>query len=147
MNRNIIIELCAEDRARLDKLTEALTRSAEAQVAPTIAQNEANPVPVQTEPEQLEIPEMKQETATEPTENTPPWEEAPAAAPVVTDPVVAEPTVSLEQIRQKVVLLASRGKDTKEKVKAVVSAYAENVSLLPREKWDEVWARLVKLEG
>lgn len=56
-----------------------------------------------------------------------------------------KPTVTLEAIRKKAVELSASGK--KDEVRKIVKGYAEKVSEIPEDKWDEVWKKLVKLEG
>lgn len=122
----ITIELCAEDRARLDRLTAALEARASAPTteAPAKAQPKAAPT------EQPEEPKKEEPAA--------PWEEPTAA-----------PTVTLEQIQQKVVTLATMAGGTKKvKVREIISAYGAKVSDLKDhpDKWQEVWDRLTALE-
>jgi hypothetical protein len=74
-----------------------------------------------------------------------PAEEAAEPAPVEPEP--AKPSVTLEQIQQKVVKLAAAGK--KAEVREIVTTYGAKVSDLKDqpEKWDEVWGKLTALEG
>ena len=129
----ITFELCAEDRARLDRLTAALEARASAPTteAPAKAQPKAAPTEATSKPaEQPEEPK-KEEPAV-------PWEEPTAA-----------PTVTLEQIQQKVVTLATMAGGTKKvKVREIISAYGAKVSDLKDhpDKWQEVWDRLTALE-
>ena len=136
MNK-IVIELCAEDRARLDKILEALGRHMEPKcdkcmstVLAAMGEAQEAPQPPQEEPKKAEPekvtpePEKPQETAkTEP----------------------SEPTVTLEQIQQKVVRLAAEGKKTE--VRDIINRYAKKVSELPKDKLGEVWQALTELEG
>ena len=129
----ITIELCAEDRARLDRLTTALEARASAPTteAPAKAQPKAAPTEATSKPaEQPEEPKKEEPAA--------PWEETTAA-----------PTVTLEQIQQKVVTLATMAGGTKKvKVREIISAYGAKVSDLKDhpDKWQEVWDRLTALE-
>lgn len=129
----ITIELCAEDRARLDRLTAALEARASAPTteAPAKAQPKAAPTEATSKPaEQPEEPKKEEPAA--------PWEEPTAA-----------PTVTLEQIQQKVVTLATMAGGTKKvKVREIISAYGAKVSDLKDhpDKWQEVWDRLTALE-
>lgn len=129
----ITIELCAEDRARLDRLTAALEArtSAPNTEAPAKAQPKATPTEAPSKPaEQPEEPKKEEPAA--------PWEEPTAA-----------PTVTLEQIQQKVVMLATMAGGTKKvKVREIISAYGAKVSDLKDhpDKWQEVWDRLTALE-
>lgn len=127
----ITIELCAEDRARLDNIIEALRGQAggcsctkvEApeQTAPAAAPEE--PAPEEPEP------------ATEL-----PFDPEPAAAPKEH----AAQEVTTAELQSKVVQLVSAGK--KEETRAIVKAYAESVGQIPADKRAEVMAKLNALE-
>jgi hypothetical protein len=159
MSNTITIELCAEDRARLDRLTTALER-----LQPTTFITSD----VEADPDQLTIDDVQQrladtmakvETPTEAPKNAteeakaealpiiPPEEEKPTAEETApTEP--AKPTVTLEQIQQKVVQLAAgNGGAKKAKVREIVNAYAKKVSDLPEDKWTEIWDKLTALES
>lgn len=143
MNK-IIIELCAEDRERIDKLTESLKA--------------LQPIELKVEPLEGVIAGVEpfgmwspQEVETPEPEKTP---EAPAEAPQAPaeteptpEPVKTEPSVDLAQIQQKVVQLCASG-EKKAAVRAVINEYGAKVSDLKDqpEKWDEVWAKLCKIE-
>lgn len=162
---NIIIELCAEDRARLDRLTEAL----EALQPPTLHCSLPSPRPKPTDdiPE-VDLDEVQQKLAETMAKASNPAEtpknaaeEAKAEAAPIDHPVEeettheedapaeeAEPTVTLEQIQQKVVQLAAGNGGTKRaKVREIINAYAKKVSDLPEDKWSEVWDKLTALES
>ena len=130
---NIITELCAEDRARLDAIIEALKSHnckgcVEAATAYTAAQLYPSVVPVAPVSEDHEEP--KAEPALEPEQ-----------------PAVKEdaPAVSLSDIQQKVVTLSAAGK--KAEVRSIITAYASRVSAIPEDKVGEVWQKLTELEG
>lgn len=168
----ITIELCAEDRARLDKIYEALTardckgcvqevltavqnisktltpaeptKAEEAEhekrLKELLAAAEANagtPATSATEPQGAK--EEETPTHIDPTDTTAPFETVEAPAPSVT----------LEQIQQKVVQLAALGGDKKAKVREIISAYGSKVSDLKEhaDKWGEVWAKLTAVES
>lgn len=130
INGNIPVQLCEEDRHRLDAIIVHLTlignylkdsdtpfqipAGFEPQ-APTGAQNEeGDAVPAE--------PEKTPETKAEP-----------------------EPEVKQSDIQQKVVSLSAAGK--KDQVRAIITAYADRVSAIPEDKYSEVWAKLTALEG
>ena len=117
---HITIELCAEDRARLDRIFEALTGQSSTKAV--------------TEPEHPVIT---------------PFPEAPVVeepvAVVPEQPVIEEMPVKVEEVQQKVVTLSAAGK--KDAVRAIVKAYAERVSDIPEDKLAEVWKKLSDLEG
>ena len=137
MSNTITIELCKEDRQRLDELicfAGLLVGEMKSTNAPDIRMQEAP----------AEEPQEAQEATEE--------EEAPA--PLSQDvimpqpePEPAKPTVTLDQIRQKVTaLLADATK--KAAVRDIVKAYAPNVTGLSNceDKWPEIWAKLTALE-
>lgn len=128
---NIILSISDEDRARLDaligKLAPVQTEVYE-EIDPEIPQKTPQEAP-KAEPQEKSQPEP--ETATE------------AAEPENYD--VMAPQYTVADVQQKVVALCAAGK--KAEVKAIVSAYAERVSLIPAEKADEVMERLTALEG
>ena len=156
-NISITHELCAEDRARLDRLTVAL----EALQPSTLTTSSVVPE-VDLDQVQMKLAEAmaKASDPAEPPKNT--TEEAETSTPSTTQaeeekPVVeeitpaeetAEPTVTLEEIQQKVVqLAAANGGAKKAKVREIINAYAKKVSDLPEDKWTEVWDKLVALES
>lgn len=155
MENCIVFRLCDEDRARLDAIIDALgnkpncskcmetvTEAVAAHVtqqAPA-ATPEAHPVdnpfpePVKEEPQPEPAPELAKEEETQP---------EPAPEPVKEEEPA--PAVTLEQIQQKVIKLATGGK--KAQVREIVNAHAKKVSDLPAEVWGEVWAKLTELEA
>lgn len=128
----ITTELCAEDRARIDKLTAALEGFT---AGLTTVGTPFPAAPEVKEPEKVETP-VEPETAPEPVA-----EEAPADEPEVKE--VPEHTQA--ELQQKVISLVSSGK--KDEVKAVIEQYAPRVSAIPAEKINEVWDKLTALEG
>jgi len=129
----IPIELCQEDRARIDKVIELLTLSTGQR-----CQSCADAV-------------QEAFTATKPIEFTKdtPEEEKPAepAQEPETAPQEPEtaPQVSKADIQQKVIQLSAAGK--KAQVREIVTAVANKVSDIPEDKLAEVWAALNALEG
>lgn len=159
---NITIELCAEDRARLAHLNIALVELVGAvnkhteQVERLVAEGYGAPTANTPDPIKEKLAEVlaateapkNAPTATEtqtppviqPTEETPTAEEtAPAEE--------AKPTVTTEQIRQKVILLSAAGGQKKAKAREIVNAYAAKISDLPEDKLTEVWDKLTALES
>ena len=129
---HITIELCREDRARLDAILAAL-------------QSCGTPYAVTATKEQVEEAPQLPATA--------PWDEpvvAPDAVPTPEpeQPTAAEsaaPAVSLSDIQKKVVDLSAAGK--KAQVREIVNSYADRVSAIPEDKLAEAWAKLTALEG
>lgn len=128
----IITELCAEDRARIDKLTAALEGFTAG--LSTVG------TPFPTEPKVKEPDAPKSEAPAEP-------ETAPAEVGASDDePDVKEvPEHSQAELQQKVISLVSGGK--KDEVKKIIEQYAPRVSAIPPEKINEVWDKLTELEG
>lgn len=114
----ITIELCAEDRARIDRVIAAL---------------EAVPAEPLGTPEKVETVQP---------ENVPAQEEE-TPTPAVEEP--AAPSVTKTDVQRKVVELSAAGK--KAEVRDIVKAYAVKVTDIPDDKVAEVWQRLVALEG
>lgn len=122
----IPIELCQEDRARIDKVIELLTLSTGQR-----CQGCADAV-------------QEAFTATKPIEFTKdnPEEETPAEPAQEVD---TAPQVSKADIQQKVIQLSAAGK--KAQVREIVTAVATKVSDIPEDKLADVWAALNALEG
>lgn len=150
-NITLTIELCQEDRARLDNILAALEGQA---VAPSI---EAEPEPKKQEaqnsagtpqnsagtPQEAPAPAPAEELPFEP---EPKKQEAPAPAPEPKPaPAPAAPEVDTATLQSKVVQLVNSGK--RDEAKAIILEYASCVSQVPAEKRAEVLARLNKLEG
>lgn len=125
---HITIELCTEDRARLDRILEALER-----VAPRQLYALDLSAPLESPENEPQAPEAEtpQETQTETKKPTEPKNEAPA--------------VTVEDIRSKVLALTAAGK--KEELKAIIKDYAPKVSEIPADKLAEVLDKLNALEG
>ena len=125
MTTTITIELCAEDRARLDRIIAALEGS---KTLPEAVEETTAPV--------------AQEPAEEPQTETPaattPEPEKPAAAEISAQ-------FTLSDVQRKVVSLSAAGR--KDEVRNIVKAYADRVSAIPEDKVDEVMAKLTALEG
>lgn len=150
----ITIELCAEDRARLDRIAAAIEKRTD-QVERITAERDEAPTASTPDPIKDRLKEVL--AATEAPKNAPTATEAPN--PPTTQPTEetltaeetapweeAKPTVTTEQIRQKVILLSAAGGQKKAKAREIVSAYAAKISDLPEDKLTEVWDKLTALE-
>ena len=124
MSNNITIELCAEDRARLDRLVEALERRTCDKCVTTA----------------LEYVKTATEEKCQPIKQEEPKEE-------VTSLPVAEPTrkVDRSELRAKVIELSAKG--LKVQARDIVQAYAPTVASVPEERIAECFDKLVALEG
>ena len=131
----ITIELCQEDRARLDRIIEALEQSRAIAVnSMSVAPNVESDV-LKTETEEPMEGQVTVEEIVETTEQIP-VEEAPVEEPIK--------AVSLSDIQKKVVELSAAGK--KAEVRDIITKYASRVSAIPAEHTAEVWDQLIGLE-
>ena len=140
MNK-IVIELCAEDRARLDNILEALEKGAKSSIEKA---GESMKAMAESVKQLAEAPAEAKKIEPEVAEPVEPKEtpvEEPKAEPVQTD----APEVTAAKLQSKVVSLVRAGK--KDEARAIVNDYAENVSSIPAEKRAEVLERLNALEG
>lgn len=139
MSNTITIELCAEDRARLDHINANLTE--------LIMRVMGNQAPDMGGVLQKAAPELAEKLAAQhPVAD--PFKELPKAEPVPFEqeaPKQEAPQYKLEDIQQKVVALSASGK--KAEVREIVKSYAEKVSAIPADKFGEVMAKLIGLEG
>lgn len=146
-NLNITVELCAEDRARADKIIDLL-ESLIKQNAPialeadplrkALEQAVASGKATATEPAEAPQDETSAPTSTDtPAEPETPAEPAPAAQ--------EEPKVTLADIQAKVIALVQARR--KAEVREICLAYAPQVTQIPEDKWPEVLAKLNALEG
>ena len=130
----ITIELCSEDRARLDAILEALTKG-----KPDCTRCAQQVVDYVTCVTGIDENGKKVEPVH-------PVEDPFPETPVVEAPKKPEaPKVKMEDVQQKVVALSAAGK--KAEVRAIVTAYAERVSAVPEDKLAEVLEKLNALEG
>lgn len=132
----ITIELCQEDRSRLDKIIEALEQSR----AIAVSSMSVDPNGESDESKaETEEPMEGQVTVAEIAESTEqiPVEETPAVEPIK--------IVSLSDIQKKVVELSAAGK--KAEVRDIITKYANRVSAIPAEHTAEVWDQLIGLEA
>lgn len=127
MNK-ITIELCAEDRARLDRIIEALEKKAAAGIWPENLGSEAipEPTPAEAEPAKIDPPV------------------APAPAEVKTEPQTA---ITQADIQRRVVELSAAGNKQKAAVRLIVKRYADRVSQIPAEAYAEVMEQLDQVEA
>ena len=160
----ITVELCAEDRAKIDKFTDLLEVIAnqmhvildnaftDKEKVKAFLEKDTNPEQDPIQKELAEIVANASKTAQDAPKNsdlqTPePSPETPAPAEEPSEAVVeeAKPSVTMEMLRNKAITLAAAGK--KDKVREVVHPYAAKVTELPADKWAEVYEKLTALEG
>lgn len=161
MSNTITLELCAEDRARLDRLAAALERKAcdkcveQALAAMAASKQAPEPDPVT---QQLADTLARATEAAQPVQDaagaaedealttTPQEEETPAAEAQPSEAAPDVPPVKLEDIRKRVIALAASGNTPK--VRTVMQGYGvTKVSDLPADKYAEVLDKLNALEG
>lgn len=152
MNENTIrvtTELCAEDRARLDKIIELLTVRAEQ--AKVVIENEYD-----KQPEPDKAPTEKKVDAVEAlkiAQDAPKASEHPTLDPFPETPATAkeqseapERVVTTAELQQLVIALCRANK--KDAVREVITSYGvANVAGLPVDKYGEVYKSLKALEG
>lgn len=150
---NITIELCAEDRVRIDRLTDAVLALLKQNELPTVHMD----LPVPLKPKAEEKPEK---TATEPSkpstlaDTLPTDETASPASPAEPDEVetaehVAEETepervITLTDVNALAMELIADGKTAA--ARAIVNEYAPLISKIDPAKYAEVFARLTALK-
>ena len=137
---NITIELCAEDRARIDNLIVEL-----AGLRHTLSSG--NVTAVLPEPQEAETPEQPLPPVEEPKAEAPQPEEPKTEAPKqeAPKPAPAAREVTVAELQAKVVELVNAGKKTE--AREIISKYSPNVSGIPEDKRAEVLALLNGLEG
>lgn len=113
---NITLQFCDEDRSRLDRLADMLEQLGALQTPKT--EFKKPNIPPVTEPEPTPEPVEEPE----------------------------QPTYTAADIQAKVQKLASPACGKRNEVKALVREYAERVSLIPEDKYNEVMQRLTELE-
>lgn len=138
MQIEVTLHLKDEDRARIDAILAALEKCAG--IAPNSAELAAEAVDAVKEAVKAATPI---ETTPEP-EN--PKDEALTKPQQAPEPAPKQPTVTLEQIRQKVVALTAAGGTKKAQAREIVQAYAPKISALPEDKLPEIWAKLTALD-
>lgn len=144
MSNAITIELHPDDRKRLDELIAfagLLVGEMKAANAPVIMKETAAPAEEATAPQ--EAPKAEPVKIDHPADDVSPFPEPEDAAPAEG----AKPTVTLDQIRQKVTYLMAAGGNKKTGARDIVKSYAANISGLPEDKWPEIWGKLTALEG
>lgn len=140
MSNHITIELCAEDRQRIDELIA---------FASWIASELKNHRPLQLQ--SIDENGIRFGTAAEKAAEehpvdavAPHGEPEPAADP---EPAAEVYKVTKADIMAKVQALAAPNNPKREQAKAIVKSYGAKVSDIPEDKYDEVMDKLVELEG
>ena len=118
----------------LERIASALERIAATLEKPSTEAPAQTPESVKPTSVEVEAPKP------EPVETAEPEPVAPE--PVADQPESVKPTVTLDEIRKKVVQLSAAGAQAKDAVRAIVTEYGRNVSAIPADKYAEVMDRL-----
>lgn len=163
---NIIVNLCDEDRARLDKIIEGLAAIGKRPDCPACVEGVAGymdeaakdlnsknddiaqmlkKVLHMTDEESPEnapgAPENLDHPTLDPFPETPTAAEEPSKAGEKEEKII----VTMAMLTNKALTLSANGK--KDQVKEIVHVYAPKVTALPEDKWAEVYTKLCALEG
>ena len=128
MGNTITIELCAEDRARLDRIAELLEPVRT--MSPSLAVNEEGKAFGKGFVVGVDLASEQDATLEH------------AIKPVEPE----KPVYTMSDIQSLVQTLAAPGSGKRNEVREIVKDYAERVSLIPEEKYAEVMARLTALK-
>jgi hypothetical protein len=162
---NITIELCKEDRDRLDILNKALAMltgqleginaalEAKGIIETVVTEEVISTDPWDTRDLHQEAAEAPQEVVEE---QTPPAPETDQDEPALTvaeeDPLqnviaLCGAAVTKQDILQKVIALCGVGKKAKAAAKDIITTYADSVTGLPDSALAEVWGKLCAMEA
>lgn len=137
MSNFITIELCADDRARIDKLIQALEQNT-AQKVTAPSQNPQSTTQVQTDPAQVTLAEVISNEEETPTSAiTPNEDEKPTNQ--------EKETVGKAELKALVIKLCANGK--KAESRNIILKYAPTVASVPEDKIAECYDKLVALGG
>lgn len=159
MSNTITIELCKEDRERVDRLIAALERKACDKCVSDVVNVLNVNQPQTTEPDPVqaalaetldkatkaqESPKNSTGEAEAPTLPTTPQAEEKPEAEKPAQPAT-EKTVNQKDIRALYVKLSASGK--KKEAQAVILPYATAITAIPDDKCQEIYEKLIALEG
>ena len=142
----VTVELCAEDRARLDKIIEGLAGIGKTAEEPddvqkalaAVLNRDKKPDPVEAPKNAHDEPKASDHPTLDPFPEQPKAEKDEAEA--------NEKPVSTAELQQLVIALCRSGK--KPGVIEVVNSYGvQTVSAIPKDKLSEAYAKLKALEG
>ena len=145
MSNFITIELCAEDRARVDKLIAALEyRTCDKCVKDAIEYT--TKVQQEAKAQAADAIEALKNAPQEAEASTPTNTIQKEEKPVQTEAVTAAP-VTHEELMAKVIELSAKDVRLKAQVRDIVLSYAPRVKAVPEDKLGECYEKLVALEG
>ena len=140
---NITIELCQEDRNRLDTLVAIgleLCKKNIYEVEPA--------APAETQRNDAEAANELAPETVHPVDAVNVWSEPASEAPAVSGKLGDKGNEKLfSAVQQKVVKLSAAGKEQKAAVREIVQKYATKVSDIPAADYDTVMEQLAALEG
>ena len=137
----IVMELCPEDRARLDAILEELKSSRPncERCVSAMGESWKNATAAAQHPVDAVPPATVEDVAPAP-------DPAPAPAPAAADPGPApapeEEKYTLEKVRSAVMSASRKSPELKKKVKALLNQYAESVTKLPEVDYPVFMAKL-----
>ncbi len=154
MSNHITIELCAEDRKRIDELIAfagLIVAEMKSRAPIPVTMDLARPTTVlkvnpfelsERDKEQLAaVEEAYKKAVDHPVDEVSPHElPEPVAEP-------EQPKYTKADVLAKVQQLAAPNSPHREQAKAIVKSYGAKVSDIPEDKYDEVMAKLAALEG
>lgn len=146
-NINLTVELCQDDRVRLDELANRIDTLIA--VGLELAKKNVYEVaPAETRQEAAEATNTQTTETTHPVDAADVWSEPASEAPAVSGKLGDKGNEKLfSAVQQKVVKLSAAGKEKKASVREIVQKYATKVSDIPAEEYDAVMAALTALEG
>lgn len=142
-NINLTVELCQEDRNRLDTLIAIGLELAGKQLADVKPE-----APTETRQEAVDAANVSTAETAHPVDAVAPWGEPVSEAAPVSGKLGDKGNEKLfSAVQQKVVKLSAAGKEKKASVREIVQKFATKVSDIPAEEYDTVMAALTALEG
>lgn len=140
----IVMELCPEDRARLDAILEELKSSRPncERCVSTLGESWKNATAAAMHPVDAVPPATVEDVAPAPDPDPAP---APAVAGPAPTPATEEEKYTLEKVRSAVMTASRKSPELKKKVKALLNQYAESVTKLPEADYPAFMTDLKKL--
>lgn len=137
----IVMELCPEDRARLDAILEELKSSRPncERCVSTLGESWKNATVAAMHPVDAVPPATVEDVASAPDPDPAP---APAVAGPAPTPAAEEEKYTLEKVRSAVMTASRKSPEMKKKVKALLNQYSESVTKLPEADYPAFMAGL-----
>ena len=146
-NITVTVELCTEDRARLDRLIAAAENANPFSRATGALKSLADRAKdLADEALAQEAAEAPQTEAVEEPKKNPTEEEKPAETEPAKPEEAPAPTVTSADVRALVQKLVAPGTGKRDATKEIVTQYAANVGSIPEDKLAEVYEKLKALE-